>query len=117
LPFFLEYLYKRMVKAGGHVPVYGPHIVAKLVVPYFAERHTAPFKGAVVFARKDVVGKAFGLDLYLPYFLQYFRSIHPFMINNEQLIIFAWPEALFCWRYGRYGPFAGAFRFMALPRR
>ena len=70
LTLFFEYLDVRGVVAGCHIPVHIAHIVAVLILANLAEGHTASLEGAMVLARKYLVGQGFRLDLYLPDLLE-----------------------------------------------
>ena len=65
-----------MVEPGRYIPVDAADVVAILVFPNLAEGHTFPLEAAVIVPRKDLTRQTAGLDLYLPYLLEYFFCIH-----------------------------------------
>ena len=69
LTLLLEHLDIRADVAGGHVPVDIPDIIAVLIFPHLAERHTTALESRMVLAGEDVTGKTTGLYLDTAYLL------------------------------------------------
>ena len=76
LALFLEHLDIRTVEACGYVPVDIAHIITKLILTYFAERHSPTLEGRMVLSGEDVVTQSACLDLDLANLLQYLRRFH-----------------------------------------
>src|SRR5690606_2010791 len=74
--FFFKYFNVRFAGTCSHIPVYGAHIVAILILPHLAERHTPAFESAVIFAGKNMAAQAPRLDFYLPDFFYQFGRVH-----------------------------------------
>ena len=65
-----------MGKSCSYIPVNEFYIIARYVLPHFAERHTPSLEGGMVLSGKNVIAQTFGFDLDPPYLFQYFCSGH-----------------------------------------
>ena len=74
--FLLEHFDVRGPRSGGHVPIDGSDLVARLVLTVLAEGHAATLERALVFARENAVAQAAGGNLHLLHLFQQFRRLH-----------------------------------------
>jgi hypothetical protein len=65
-----------VIESGGHIPVYGPDIIAELILSHFGELHPSPLEDAVVFAGEDLVDHPPGLNLYQSDFFEKLARVH-----------------------------------------
>ncbi len=76
LPLFEIALYVRGAEPGGDIPVDGPHVITRLVLPHLGELHATSPERARVFSRHDVPHEVARGDLDSPHLARDFVGGH-----------------------------------------